>query len=51
MRKSYGCVVPAQWSLALLSEYENENFFGDSGDLIVDLRFERVCGASADLPG
>ena len=29
--------------------YENEQFSGGSGDLIVDLRFERLCGASAAL--
>jgi hypothetical protein len=29
--------------------YENEQFSGDSGDPIVDLRFERLCGASAAL--
>jgi hypothetical protein len=30
--------------------YENEHFFGDSDGRIVDLRFQRVRGASVTLP-
>jgi len=32
------------------SSYETEQFSGDSDDRIVDLRFQRVCGASVTLP-
>jgi hypothetical protein len=47
--KSYGRVVDGKRVQRVRCWHENEEFFDIGGDLVVDLRFERVCAVSADV--